>query len=71
MSEACGCCETPSGLTPVSVDNRPGLSAVAYRVGSFTSFRETMLRSIASASELSGLTTRASDDHAIAVLRSF
>ena len=40
MSDTCGCCTPNAPLTPVAIDNRPGLSAVAYRVGTFGSFRE-------------------------------
>ena len=35
----CGCCEPTSGLTPLTVVNRAGLSAIAYRVGTYASFR--------------------------------
>jgi hypothetical protein len=52
----------------VSISNRPGLSAIAYRVGTFGSFRESMLDAIASTPELAGLTTRQSDDDAIAFI---
>ena len=51
-------------LTPVAIDNRPGLSAIAYRVGTYGSFRETMLDAIAGTPELAGLTTRQDDDDA-------
>ena len=43
----CGCCEPSAPLTPIETDNRAGLSAVAYRVGTYASFRETMLEQIA------------------------
>ncbi|HVT16406.1 MAG TPA: putative baseplate assembly protein [Thermoanaerobaculia bacterium] len=66
--ELCGCCETAASPTPVAVDNRPGLSAAAYRIGTFASFREAMLRALAREPALAGLTTRASDDPAIALL---
>jgi uncharacterized phage protein gp47/JayE len=49
----------------VAIDNRPGLSAVAYRIGTFGSFRETMLDAVAGTPELANLTTRQSDDDAI------
>lgn len=42
MNENCGCCEGTEKLTPVSIANRPGLSALAYRVGTHGSFLETM-----------------------------
>jgi predicted phage baseplate assembly protein len=64
--DACGCCAPESPATPLSISNRPGLTAVAYRVGSFASFRETMLEALVR--ELPELTTRAGDDHAITLL---
>src|SRR5438132_9440359 len=42
MNENCGCCEGTEKLTPVTIANRPGLSALAYRVGIHGSFLETM-----------------------------
>ncbi len=62
-----GCAEGPPD-TPLPVDNRPFLPRIATRVGSFGTFRRTMLDRISSRPELDGLTTRDSDDHAIAVL---
>ena len=52
MSDTCGCCTPNAPLTPVAIGNRPGLSAVACRVGTFGSFRETMLDAIAGTPEL-------------------
>lgn len=65
MKVVCGCCEPRAGATPIEVENRPGLSAVAYRVGTYASFRQTMTHAIAAHRELDGLTTRESDDYAI------
>lgn len=67
-AELCGCCEPPVALTPALVTNRPGLTAIAYRIGTFAAFREAMLEAIAQAPALSGLTTRQSDDPAITLL---
>ena len=39
----CGCCEGIEAATPVAVANRPGLGALAYRVGTHSTFLETML----------------------------
>jgi len=39
----CGCCEGVEALTPLPVANRPGRSALAYRVGTQATFLETML----------------------------
>ena len=41
-AETCGCCEGIQVLTPQSTANRPGLSALNYRVGTHGTFLETM-----------------------------
>ena len=64
----CGCCEPAAGLVPLVVENRPGLPQVGYRIGTFSSFRVSMLEGIARAAELRRLTTRRSDDYAITLL---
>ena len=68
MNGLCGCCESDAPLTPRDIDNRPGLSAIAYRIGTYASFRESMLEAIARTAELGGLGTRRDDDDAIALL---
>jgi hypothetical protein len=40
--ETCGCCEGIQILTPQPTANRPGLSALNYRVGTHGAFLETM-----------------------------
>jgi hypothetical protein len=74
----CGCCEA-AAPAPV-VENRPALSAIAYRVGTYASFRQAMLAQIASAAGLGWrldpatllpvplLTTRRSDDYSITTI---
>lgn len=42
-NETCGCCESGEQLTPMDISNRPGLSALHYRVGTHGSFLATML----------------------------
>jgi hypothetical protein len=42
-SSSCGCCEGVEKLTPMTLANRPGLSALAYRAGTYSMFFETML----------------------------
>jgi predicted phage baseplate assembly protein len=56
--------------TPVEVDNRPGLSAIAYRAGTYAQFKETMLArlSTSEAAALGNVTTRDDDDFTIALL---
>jgi predicted phage baseplate assembly protein len=66
----CGCCEGVESLTPRSLTNRPGLSALSYRVGTFATFLASMKARL-SADELRGLerlTARGTNDFAIALL---
>src|SRR5260370_25589537 len=42
MKNQCGCCEGAERLTPGATTNRPGLNALAYRVGTHATFLETM-----------------------------
>jgi hypothetical protein len=44
--DACGCCAGTDAATPLAVENRAGLTAVAYRVGTHGSFLETLLASL-------------------------
>ncbi len=67
MKVVCGCCE-PAAPTALKVYNRPALSAIAYRIGTYATFRQAMLQDIAHQPELAGLTTRRSDDYAITML---
>lgn len=64
----CGCCEGVEPLTPQPIANRPGLEALNYRVGTHATFLKTMQARLA---HLRGLTTRATDDPAIALLDSW
>ncbi len=64
----CGCCEPAASLTPLAVENRPALSALAYRIGTYASFRESMLHGISRSPDIRALTTRDDDDYAITVL---
>lgn len=67
----CDCCGGSGSLTPAVVLNRPGLSALQYRVGVFASFRRSMLEGISRDRRLDAFTNRASDDTAISVLETF
>src|SRR5262249_38970883 len=64
----CGCCEGVKALTPASIENLPGLSALVYRVGTYGSFKTTMQASLSGQATLRQLTTRDDDDPAIATL---
>ena len=63
----CGCCDGFYAATPVEVFNRPGLSAVQYRVGTHPAFKRTMLAILSAEehSELKALKTRSDDDFAV------
>jgi len=64
----CGCCEGVKALTPSSLENRPGLSALVYRVGTQGSFKTSMQSALAGQAALRDLTTRSDDDPAIALI---
>ena len=42
----CGCCDGTGLSTPVPTENRPGLSAIAFRVGDHGRFKASMLTSV-------------------------
>lgn len=64
----CGCCEGSTAMTPQSQENPPGLSALAYRIGTHGSFKTTMLARLTGSQGIPALITRADDDPAIALL---
>ena len=66
----CGCCEGVSAETPFTVFNRPGLSAIVYRVGIQADFKETLVARLSGSNlpALRKLTTRDDDDFTIALL---
>lgn len=66
----CGCCSGISVQTPQGEVNLPGLPAIAYRTGTWATFRESMLARLSSAEypALAGLKTRDPDDFSIALL---
>ena len=80
--EACGCCEGVDVITPLSTYNRPGLSAIRYRIGAHGDFLETMTAKLTGYSieadpdgesprktyPLQGLTSRNQDDPSMALL---
>lgn len=68
----CGCCEGIAVQTPSQVYNRPGLKAIAYRVGVHEQFKETMLARLSSTKlPAMGLKTHEDDDFSIALLDSW
>ncbi|HKH94223.1 MAG TPA: putative baseplate assembly protein, partial [Gemmatimonadaceae bacterium] len=66
MSCDCGCCSVVS--LDVEPGNRPWLSAVAYRIGTFSSFRRAIVDELSRTPELAGLTARVSDDYTISAI---
>ena len=68
------CCEGIEAITPLPIENRPGLSALFYRVGTHAAFFETMLAGLSThvfpdgQRPLLDLRTRRRDDPAIALL---
>jgi len=58
-------CDTTAARTPLSIANRPGLSAIAYRVGTQPQFKSGMLADLG---QVPGLKTRADDDFSIGLL---
>ncbi|RZQ60045.1 putative baseplate assembly protein [Amycolatopsis suaedae] len=71
-AKGCGCgCDGVDTETPRSTHNRPGLSALRYRVGTHPAFARSMRARLSSREALLPLTTREPDDPAIALLDSW
>jgi hypothetical protein len=66
--DTCGCCEESSPGTPEAVWNRPGLSRIDYRIGTYATFRQAMLRAAGRRSALLPWTARTDDDYGVAAL---
>jgi hypothetical protein len=68
--DTCHCCEGLTAQTPVVLANRPGLSAIAYRVGAHSQFKKSMLAALSDITRpaLQNLKTREDDDFSIALL---
>jgi hypothetical protein len=64
----CGCCEGVKDETPVIIDNLPGLTALAYRVGTHSRFKESMQVDLTRHPPLVDLKTRRDDDPTIGLL---
>lgn len=67
---SCGCCDLPDPAIPEVVRNRPNLSTIGYRIGTYAAFRQAMIQAISHHPELRGntWTTRTSDDYGIALI---
>jgi hypothetical protein len=70
MMSNCDCCGGVVASTPVATHNRPGLGAIAYRVGTYAGFHESMLAHLSGpkAGPLLELRTRERGDPSIALL---
>src|SRR5215210_1647050 len=70
LLDECGCCEGLEVGTPAEVYNRPGLSAIAYRIGTHARFKRSMLARLSDSRlpALHDLNTREDDDFAVALL---
>ena len=66
--DVCGCCDGVAVWTPMPIENRPRLPAVAYRVGTHGTFRASMQALLSAQPALAALTTRESDDPTIALI---
>ena len=69
-AHACACgCGAPA-RTPLAVYNRPGLDAIAWRVGTYGDFHATMQADLSSTAypALAGLRTREPDDPVMALI---
>jgi hypothetical protein len=66
----CGCCAGVTQSTPGGLFNRPGLSALAYRIGTHSAFKQSFLAALSRAEfpALQKLRSRADDDFTIALL---
>lgn len=69
MNCSCGCCTGALATTPVAEENRPGLSEIRHRPGSYASYLSTMRARLSSADfpALAALRTRAPSDASIAL----
>ena len=67
----CGCCAGVHTLTPGSEYNPPGQSLLRYRIGTHARFLQSQITRLAEQPELVDLTTRESNDPALALLDSW
>lgn len=67
--ETCGCCAGTDLETPARINNPPGQSAIAYRVGTHAQFKESLLARLSSSAlpALAPLGTRDDTDFTIAL----
>jgi hypothetical protein len=73
QQDSCGCCEGVSIKAPIAVENRPGLSAIPYRIGTHGEILASLQARLSSQGHpaLADLRTRDSDDFTLALLDSY
>jgi hypothetical protein len=64
----CGCCAGLEVSVPAEIENRPGLPAIAYRIGKHAEFKASLLARLSSYEALRGLRTRSDEDLSVALL---
>lgn len=83
--EFCACCDPREPPAPASIFNRPGLSEISWRLGSYATFRQAMIEAIATGpsgpddprwlsetrAALTNLTSRDDADYAIMLVDLF
>ncbi|HXL72302.1 MAG TPA: hypothetical protein VN963_01645, partial [bacterium] len=67
---SCGCCAGTGQETPQFISNPPGLTVLSRRVGTYDSFKTSLLAGLSSSANpaLGGLTTRLNSDFTVAFL---
>ncbi|EJN07241.1 phage tail-like protein [Bradyrhizobium sp. YR681] len=72
-SESCGCCTGVESETPQGISNRYGLSAIAYQIGDYAQFRDSLHAALSSAAfaPLGKLQNRNDDDFTIGMIDAF
>lgn len=73
LQTACGCCEGVSTQSPIVIVNRPGLAAIAYRIGTHHQILASLQARLSSQTfpALAKLRTRDRDDFSIALLDAY
>ncbi|HTX77635.1 MAG TPA: putative baseplate assembly protein [Terracidiphilus sp.] len=68
--QLCGCCSGVTQLTPALIVNRPALSSIAYRAGTYPTFLASMQAALSSSTvpALASLRTRSSSDFSLALI---
>jgi hypothetical protein len=70
LNDTCGCCAGVDSETPVRLYNPPSQTAISYRIGTHSRFKESMLAALSKADypALLALGTRDDDDFSVAFL---